>query len=162
MSEHVLKKYAENCEIVEEKMDAEQTPSDVVDFCFRLLSQARVTSFHILFIKVTESAFNNGLAEIEANSDEPDLDLLESTLFHGLNLVAGYTKFGAKSSPWSHLGDYLLKVAEIEFVLGNNADCKKHLIKAEEILAISNGVTESDGITTTISIDRIRKLLENL
>ena len=41
--------------------------------------------------------------------------------------------------PWYHEGVYLLKVAELEFVLGIEADCRRHLDKALKVLTASAG-----------------------
>lgn len=146
IDEHSLEKYVENYEIVSEKMDAVQIAMDVVEFCFKLLTQSRVTPFHILFLKTTEVAFNRCLSEVEAihadienteDISDKDFEIFENALFHGLNLVAGYAKYSKHC--WSHEGEYLVKVAELEFVLGNNADCERHLLKAKAILEIACG-----------------------
>lgn len=156
MSAQSVQKYLDHCEIVERKMDESQAPSDLVNFCFKLLHQIRVSPFHILMVKTTESAFNNYLAKFEETGvNDGDDDDLEEALFHGLNLVSAYSKYSRSSHVWSHHGDYLLKVAEIEFVLGNNEDCKMHLEKAGDILAICNGKQHQ-------SVQRVQQLLESI
>jgi hypothetical protein len=145
VGEHSLAKYAETCDIVAEKLNAAQVPAETTAFCFRLMSQSRFTAHHILFLKVTEVAFDNYLAEIEKLNEKEestttvDDEVLEAALCHGLNLLSGYARYSQHC--WSHEGFYLLRVAEIEFVLGNNEDCEAHLRKAETILRTSMGQT---------------------
>ena len=57
-----------------------------------------------------------------SHATSPAEELLETALFHGLNLVAGYARYSGHV--WSHEGVFNLKVAEIEFVLENNKDCR--------------------------------------
>lgn len=101
------------------------------------LLSSRFSPNHILFLKTTEAAFQNYLLEIEQfqrpehHGKTPDEDLLEDALFHGLNLVNGLKRFS--QHPWSHEAVSLLQVAELEFVLGNNCDCEKHLVGVLQI-----------------------------
>ncbi len=137
-----------------------------------MLSQCRFTPFHILFLKVTECAFENCLAEIADNSalqqngssaGEPDEavaartaayeEMLETALCHGLNLIAGYKKYPMRGR--AQEGTHVIKVAELEFVLGNNGDCAEHLERAEKIIAASMG-------KECRQMERIREIKEML
>ena len=138
LDERSLSKYAETCEIVSEKLNGSQFPVNVFQFCSKLLTQSRLSPFHILFLRCTEPTFENLLEEVREHGDDVSDDLLESALFHGLNLVSGYAKYSSHPG-WSHQGLYNLKVAELEFVLGNNQDCRRHLLKAQEILRLAQG-----------------------
>ena len=109
---------------------------------------------------MTEHAFENYLSALEnklkstaAPDEGEEEETLELALYHGLNLLAGYLKYPQVA--WAHEGLHVLKVAELEFVLGNNADCLKHLERAENIIKIAMGPRGRH-------VDRIRELCDML
>lgn len=157
IDEHFLEKYVEVCSMVWNKINTNQMSMDSAKLCLKLMVKSRFTPLHIYFIKTTEIAFESHLSLME----EPEFDvqeneeLLETALFHGRNLLTGYSKYSQHH--WSHEGAYLLKVAELEFVLGFNKDCTRHLQRAKEILTISLGKVAA--ATQLARIDTLLALL---
>ncbi len=70
-------------------------------------------------------------------------DLLDAALYHGLNLLTGLSRLYGRTGPSSPLmqrrGACLLKVAELEFVLGEETGCRMHLEEAAAALEATQG-----------------------
>ena len=99
-------------------------------------------------------AFENALDIIQEGGTDLDDRDLEEALNHGRTLVEGL-KLYSKGNPWATEGKFLLKLAEVEYILGLNEICLQHLYEAEDILRVSLGVD-------CPQVLRIRQLKEEL
>ena len=91
--------------------------------------QCRFTKHHILFLKITEYAFENQIAQLEQvftvwkitlvsnltsapfqiadQSEAGDEETVELAVYHGLNLLAGYSKYPQRG--WGQEGLHVLQ-----------------------------------------------------